>query len=206
MNRAGLAVGSFAGLDFEQYVRVVNPAIAGAHTADERRRSWRSLVEPAQTFDGSTAQWAEVRASMSDATAVGEPAMGQVELTTARALVEVLSRHTSTPAECLFAWWIGYADVRMPAEAPRVSLPPAREMFVMEGGVSEGAHEHAVWGIARTPMRWVPRDRAWSVGNDIYGRSVFIGGTGAAMTELLEHPDLEVYVVDAETTVMAEDW
>ena len=30
-------------------------------------------------------------------------------------------------------------------------------------------------------MRWWPRDGAWAVGNDIYARSVFVGGSVAAI-------------------------
>ncbi|WP_146078076.1 hypothetical protein [Subtercola sp. Z020] len=203
---AGPVVGSYVGGQFEAYVRVVNPAVAGAGSADQRRRSWGSLIDCSRSFDGSTAQWAEIRDSMSDASDFDEPAMGRLEPATARALANLLSQHTASPDECSFAWWIGYADVRVPAEAPRVFLPPGREMFVMQGGVSDGADEHAGWGIGRTPLRWLPRDRAWSVGNDIYGRSVFVGGTDAAISELLEHPDLEAYVVSPETPVMPEDW
>jgi hypothetical protein len=203
---AGPTVGSYVGGEFEAYVRVVNPAVAGARAADECRRSWGSLIDPSRSFDGSTAQWAEIRDSMSNLSDFEEPAMGRMEPATARALADVLSQHTASPDECSFAWWIGYADVWVPAEAPRVRLPPGRETFVMQGAVSDGAHEHADWGIGRTPMRWLPHDRAWSVGNDIYGRSVFVGGTNGAITQLLRHPDLEAYVVSPQTPVMPEDW
>ncbi|CAN5178299.1 hypothetical protein BH09ACT6_BH09ACT6_12100 [soil metagenome] len=51
---------------------------------------------------------------------------------------------------------------------------------------------------------WMPADGARCVGNDIYARSVFVGGTASAVATIVEHPELEAYEVLPETTVAAE--
>lgn len=55
-------------------------------------------------------------------------------------------------------------------------------------------------------MRWWPKDHAWCLGNDIYARSVFIGGTHTTIDALSDHPALETYAVTPHHIVRDEDY
>ncbi len=54
-------------------------------------------------------------------------------------------------------------------------------------------------------MNWIPDDGAWFVRNDIYARSVFVGGSFAAVAAVLSAPGLEAYLVRPRQTVVPED-
>jgi hypothetical protein len=55
------------------------------------------------------------------------------------------------------------------------------------------------------PINWLPEDGAWFVGNDIYARSVFVGGSVAAVSSVLQEPGLEAYVVSRNYSLAPED-
>lgn len=59
--------------------------------------------------------------------------------------------------------------------------------------------------ILPAPLWWIPNDQKWCVGNDIYSRSVFIGGTFAAIGDILSDPLLEAYLVSPNQPLDTED-
>ncbi|MGG7464577.1 hypothetical protein [Plantibacter sp. YIM 135347] len=57
----------------------------------------------------------------------------------------------------------------------------------------------------RRALRWWVADASWAVGNDVYARSVYVGGTNELIRDLLAHPDLEALRVDSSAAARAED-
>jgi hypothetical protein len=197
---SGDAVDSYVGTEFPAYVRVLNPPfIRSTISAQPVRPTWADIAQERGLSLTSETQWVDLEND--DDQLVFEPDMGTVERTTAEALASVLSLHTATPEECVFANWVGYASQNVPKDAMRCLVPPGREMYLMTGDVRLLARSSE----ERLPMRWWPRDGAWAVGNDIYARSVFVGGSVAAIEAVMRSRALETIVVDQNTRVTPED-
>lgn len=131
---------------------------------------------------------------------------GSVDPDTAHALARILRAHTTTPTECSFLVWEGYAGIRdhlLPAA--RVKLNPDRSMLVLFGDANDGAESVAELPLIRTPQWWLPNDGAWAVGNDIYGSSVYVAGTEEAITAILEADGLEAHRATSSMAIVAEE-
>jgi hypothetical protein len=197
---SGEVVASYVGTEFPAYVRVLNPPfVRSTIRAEPVRTTWAEIARRRGLSLTPETQWVDLEND--DDQLVFEPDMGTLERTTAEALASVLFHHTATPEECIFAYWVGYASENVPKDAMRFLVPPGREMYLMTGDVRLLARSSE----ERLPMRWWPRDGAWAVGNDIYARSAFVGGSVAAIEDVLRSPTLESIVVDQNTQVTSED-
>ena len=115
----------------------------------------------------------------------------------ARALTSVLASFTATPEDCYFLVWEGYAgvdDYFGGLGAPKLAMFADRQLFLLSG-VLQDACEPFLEGDARLPNWWWPQGREWCVGNEIYTRSLLIGGSEECIAAVLSHPDLEAFAI-----------
>ncbi|MCU1403311.1 MAG: hypothetical protein JWM70_1635 [Microbacteriaceae bacterium] len=136
--------------------------------------------------------------------------MGTVDPAVANRLAQLLMTRTATPDECYFLVWDGYGGLRLDLQtAVTVDLgPELRRMYILSGRVADATEsiETVPSGhpLGRSPMWWIPSDGAWCVGNDIYGRSVFVGGTAETVSAIVADPLLEAYAAAADQTLANE--
>lgn len=121
-----------------------------------------------------------------------EPERGAIETKTANRLAIALSHHTETPEDCWFLLWDGYNLTEQTKDSATVVVPLARTMHVLSGSLKTDAKTHSSATLP-APLWWIPNDQKWCVGNDIYSRSVFFGGTFAAIGDILGDSLLEAY-------------
>lgn len=133
-----------------------------------------------------------------------EPERGALETTTANRLAKILSHHTETPENCWFLIWEGYNLTQQTKESASIVVPLARTMHVL-GGPRGTDSETFSSETFPAPLWWIPNDQKSCVGNDIYSRSVFIGGTFAAIGDILSDPLLEAYLVSPRQPLDTED-
>lgn len=199
-NTAPTTLGTMLPFAFPAYARVLNPVISHAGLSYH----WRDLVRSGATVNAST-QWSDVVASGLKAESVGEPESGTVEASVAARLAEILAPHTATPLDCFFLVWEGYAGLREDVRrAPTVAITPFSRMHVLQGTLQDGT-ESIEESFQRLPMWWLPADRAWCLGNDMYGRSVYMGGTSKAIAAVLHDPVLEAYAAAPTLTLAVEE-
>lgn len=197
-----LTVAEFFPLDFEAYCRILNPA----RSEFGRTRRWNEIAGSSATVSALT-QWAEVsdQSGLPDQPQM-DPVMGGLDSETAAALAPILHRHTQTPDHAYYLAWEGYANISeyyRTSETVRASY--GRNMHVLQGTVDEACSPLAT-GLSGPPLWWVPIDGAWCVGNDIYARSVYVGGASSCIREIIANEELEAYPVSAQQHVVAEDF
>ena len=144
----------------------------------------------------------------------GWPRTGTLRLDDARALVDVLAHHTTTPGRCWFAAWEGFGSaedgsmvmltidggktVRPPPhlyrarpKQPTFQLP-GRGYFLARGPVT--AALETVYGMKssyQSASLWWPEDRAWCVATEIDFDWTYVGGSTECIAAVLSSPELE---------------
>lgn len=199
--RAELDIEGFLPRPFAAYCRILNPARSVAGD----RLLWRDVRENADAVDGAT-QWADIHDSAQRHEALYlDPVMGGLDSEVAEVLSGILSRHTGTAERVAYLAWEGYADLdERYRSAGTVWAPYGRKMHLLQGTLAEASSAASAHQDA--PLWWVPSDGSWCVGNDIYARSVYVGGSRDCIQEILENHDLEGYPVRPEQKVVAEDY
>jgi hypothetical protein len=190
-------VGAYLPLGNAAFARVMNPVRSGIVPP----ASWELTAAEDFVVDATT-QWSDVAGDRSNA----QPDEGSVEPGTARSLARVLRAHTTTPTECFFLVWEGYAGLRNDLlPAARIEIIPVRSMLVLSGDLDDCSESVEETLPYRTPQWWIPADGAWMVGNDIYGRSVYIAGTEEAIAEILTDETIEAYRATPSMAIIAEE-
>lgn len=197
--------GSLAGVIppvYSAYARVLNPATS----PDGRRLRWSLLAADHFEVDGAT-QWSEIVAACDPGpNQVYEPQNGSVDSLVAERLISRLSKGAKRSTECLFLVWEGYSDLKSQVRsAPVIVNGLGRGLHVLRGPLElalESIEDHPA---GRLPLNWLPLDGAWCVTNDVYARSVFIGGSASLIGEVLGDPDLEAYLIRPDHTFVPED-
>ena len=185
---------------FPAFARVMNPV----RTSKGQRLRWSVIASSSMTVDSET-QWSEIVSMVNpDPNEYYEPETGTIDSSVALGLSAVLAEHTQSSAFTFLAWE-GYdsllEEVR---ESPTITIGEQRVMHVRNGSI-ELALKPIDFPPTRLAMNWIPDDAAWFVGNDIYARSVFVGGSVAAVAAVLSAPGLEAYLVRPGQTVVPED-
>ncbi|MCA1843856.1 MAG: hypothetical protein LC792_11875 [Actinobacteria bacterium] len=143
------------------------------------------------------------------------PNWGSLPLDERRGLIEHLSRHTTTPAQCWFCVWEGFGGLDDQGVAARVRLP-LRDYLLRRGPIGAAMeptpHRQGVgFGVLvatpigteppelpgvfwedQSPNLWWPEDRAWFVATEIDYAWTYIGGSTELIDELLADDRLEV--------------
>jgi hypothetical protein len=117
------------------------------------------------------------------------------------ALFEVLAAHTTTPDDCYFCVWEGYAA--SPTAAPPQVVVPHRAYWLFRGPLADvGTWDTAAgWprrcrlGQVEAAFAW-PADRAWCVAHDVDPHWAGIGGTGALIAALATDRRLDAVAAD----------
>ena len=191
-------IGAYLPLKDAAFVRVMNPVRSDVALP----ASWASIAGEGFVVDATT-EWYDVADDRSD----GRPDEGSLDPETARSLARILRQHTTTPIECFFLVWEGYAGFRddlLPAVT--IELTPGRSMLVLSGGLDDGSELVEETPRSRTPQWWVPADGAWLVGNDIYGMSVYVAGPEDAITKILADETIEAYRALPSMRIVAEEF
>ena len=195
-----LTVADFFPLDFEAYCRILNPA----RSEFGRTMRWSEVGGSSSPVSAPT-QWTDISGKAMPGQPRLDPVMGGFDSKAAATLAPTLRRHTQTPDDIYFLAWEGYAglsDTYRNSELVRASY--GRNMYLLEGTVDEACSPLAT-GLSGAPLWWIPADGAWCVGNDIYARSVYIGGSAFCVREILADPELESYPVSPQQHVVSED-
>ena len=191
-------IGAYLPLKDAAFVRVMNPV----RSEGAPRVTWASVAGEGVVVDATTG-WYDVADDRSDA----RPGEGSLDPETARSLARILRAHTTTPTECFFLVWEGYAGFSNDLfPAVKMELIPSRSMLVLAGDVDDGSESIEEMPSSRTPQWWVPADGAWLVGNDLYGMSVYIAGTEEAIAEILADETIEAYRATSSLAIIAEEF
>lgn len=185
---------------FPAVARVLNPVTA----PNGRSFRWSDIAGPDLTVDGET-QWSDIVAVSDGRTnQYYEPETGTIDLGVAKRLITLLSEHTQS-SRCAYFAWEGYSSLADRVRvSPRITNGMQRTMYVLHG-VLEDALKPIDSPANRIAMNWLPEDASWFVGNDIYARSVFIGGSVEAVVSLLGEASLEAYMLPKSYTIVPED-
>ncbi len=192
LTTTGVSVDSNVMRQHDAIARVLNPAIS----ADGNPLTWSSFARDEFELT-SDLQWRNVVDGLR-LEGIDPPLTGSVDPRVVRALLDLLP--ASDSGEICVAQWDGYADVEWPTSAQAFIFPPARESLIWSVQIRDLPH------LERVPMRWWHPDLRWVVGNDIYGRSVFVSAATDVVAAILASPHLEAFRVDARDPVRAEDF
>lgn len=191
-------VGAYLPLENAAFARVMNPVRSGIVPPV----SWASIAGEDLVVDATT-QWFDVSGERSR----GRPVEGSLDPDVTRSLARILRAHTTTPSDCFLLIWKGYSGIRADLlPAVTIELIPGRSMLVLSGDLDEGSESVEEMPPSRTPQWWIPANGAWTVGNDIYGMSVYVAGTEDAITEIVADETIEAYRVTPSMAIIAEEF
>jgi len=75
-----------------------------------------------------------------------------------------------------------------------------RSLFLLNGSLQD-ACELFIENDGRLPNWWWPATQEWCVGNDIYARSSFVGGSQECIDAVLSQPELEALPISPYSRV-----
>ncbi len=127
-----------------------------------------------------------------------------------RTVLDTLARYTSTPNQCYFCLWDGWASNSEPAfpasvlTGPKVMIPH-RAYYLFHGALSDFGD----WGAAEMwpgqprlhlpdPAFIWPAERTWCVANDVDPHWAGIGADTSAIDQLVADPRLDVVPADLD--------
>ncbi len=193
---------------FDAYARVFHPATRYAGEDDEDV-SWAEVAEVNGTVTHSRMQWPAITGGWEylhedsqPPTWDAAPAEGHLPVVVAVHLVAVLARHTRSPGDCWFGRWDGFGfDAAALDGVPRLALPGAHDVVLVRGTVADAVRNLAPEPHEQSANVWWPADRAWCVVTDIDLMETYVGGSEAAIEDLLATEGLEVSRTDPEDPV-----
>jgi hypothetical protein len=204
-------VGSFIPAGFEGYGRLLRPAYADS---DETTRvRWRQISEWSGRELKEDSEFHSVAFPMRPPTGqrpwvTRGPRQGSMDGDDLSALVSVLGSATTTPEECWFALWAGYAlggDVPASViEGPQFELPN-RSYLLMTGDLQAAGDIYRAFGAGPNLM-W-PQDRSWCLASEIDMDSSLIGASCAVIDRLRRSDEFECIGTDRSHLVnRIDDW
>ncbi|MDQ0032023.1 hypothetical protein [Arthrobacter bambusae] len=174
-------------------------------TPGGQRLRWSDIAGERLPVDAAT-QWSDIIiAANPDPSTYYEPETGTIDAGVAAKLFAILTSFARAQMKCAFLIWEGYGSLRRDIRlAPAISNAQGRIMHVHEALLGR-AVESIEEPPDRLPMNWLPTDGSWCVANDIFARSVFVGGPAAVIGRILGSPGLEAYYVRPNHMVVPED-
>jgi hypothetical protein len=211
-------VGAVVPTGFAAYARILHPAFT-----QEREVRWAEVAAWSGRIIHPEVQFHALVPSPPGQERGNEPFTfaprnGVLPQSQVRALVGVLSRHTSINDKCWFCLWDGYGDFNASAfvrayknsfagrwkrwrtEHLRVSFRNSKRRRVPARLVTPNAQRsyclfsgpvRKAAGWRDGPNLWWPDDRAWCVASEIDLAYTYVGGSRELIEEILEHPALE---------------
>jgi hypothetical protein len=206
-SRTGISdVATLVPAGYPAYARILHRA----GTTDGRFVRWREIARTTGREVGASTQFQEIVGWEPDAEHQSppgpwrQPDPGSLLPSECAAVAEVLTLHTTTPADCWFCVWEGYGSAwtvlnRLAETAPRVALEH-RNCLLFRGPVTAAtAFRSEPW--FQSPTLWWPADRAWCVASELDIYSTYVAATTAAVRALIEHPELETLLCRADGPV-----
>ena len=178
---------------FAAYARLLHPAYG---EGDGREVTWAEVAKHTGKKPHAQMQWGSIIKSSSSQPLIDlrEPEMGRLPERQASMLVDILSKHTSTPGECYFALWEGWGDTAL--AALRQHTAPLqlydRSYYLLRGNISEMANG-LLPNISLPASIWWPADRSWCVATEIDLMWTYIGGAEDCIKEILSDSRLEAW-------------
>ena len=195
-----MTVGDYLPRGHVAYARVMNPMRNDADD-DGHPLAWSTFATAPSEVDATT-KWTDLIDNEPDV----DLKVGTIEPAVAATLARLLRAHTTTPTECFFLVWEGYADIRADLRnAASITLMPERHMHILAGDLADGAEPVDGTDGGRRAQWWMPADGVWAVGNDLYGASVYVSGTEELITAILAADDIEAYHATASMQIIAEE-
>ncbi|HUQ45942.1 MAG TPA: hypothetical protein VM033_04790 [Gemmatimonadaceae bacterium] len=183
---------------FPAYARVYHPFDNGVGSP-MAALTWRELaaLTGCELRDPATAEEFALRGVPNAQARVGTLPPALIE-----ALIEPLSKATTTPEQCLFATWEGFgASAVPPTLTPRLELPH-RAYHVFAGPIAAAHTSYSAIAFHHQSANlWWPADQAWCVATEIDFAWTYVGGPRAAIDAVLADPRLE-----AVETSAADRW
>lgn len=214
--------GSIIPPGFEAYARIFHPAMRRVGQTQLPVR-WREIADANLRVYHSEMQFGALVALVGTRGVAREqpglfdswPRVGTLRLEEARALVDVLTEHTTTPERCWFAAWAGRGSfedgsmmiqLMVPRGTSAAAPPDYREKpkghptfhlpnrdYYLSRGRLDAALETVygvVWDYQSANIFW-PDDRAWCVATEIDFDWTYVGGSKECIAAVLGSPDLE---------------
>jgi hypothetical protein len=206
LHHFAMDVCSFVPDGFDSYARILHPPLK--HTPDGKTVPvrWRDIAAAHARSVEEELLLLDTSSDPSEFAPSGEPLwneqshVGTPSRDIVDRLVEILSRHTHTPNQCVFAIWEGWGPLADQfAGAPRFSIP-GREMLLLVGSLEDATTTLSTpnWSF-RGANLWWPNDRAWCVSTEIDFKWTYVGGSAECIYEILKDPYLEAYPVTPTT-------
>ncbi len=196
-----LVVQSYVSAGFPAYARVLNPA----NGFDGAAVRWSKIAQQTGVELTAETQWSDLAAEFQDEDELINlvPPDWSPDPAVASALTSVLRSHTSSPQDCCFLVWEGYASVAdyfAELGAPKIAMSRHRSLFLLNGSLRDACAPFNADNL-RLPNWWWPAAHEWCVGNDIYARSLFIGGSQECIDAVLSQPELEALPISPYSRV-----
>lgn len=193
--RDGVPVSAFVPRSFPAVCRVLHPWYDQAGTRltwseTSERVAFPTAAELVDVAYGQDTRQGDV--------SVIRPHAGELDPSTAAALVGTLGEATATPDDVLAAVWVGWGDV------PHERFPDAayldtegRGHFLLRGPLTGLLRSVSAIPDRDQPVSgiWWPADRSWFVATEIDFPWTLVAGSHRLVERLLRHPDLEVAAI-----------
>ncbi len=188
---------SVAPSGFERYARLFHPAF---REPGDQAVSWSQVAMANGRVPHAQMQWANITGDagfIQGRTQPGiwdcPPETGTLSADLAQSLLDVLTRHTSTPDRCWFAVWEGFGGLpdRL-LRAPAFDLPHRRYHLL------RGALGAILESAEREPSRqsaniWWPDDRSWCVATEIDLMTTYLATSARCLADLQAVASLEIF-------------
>lgn len=191
-------VADFVPSTFESYVRIFHPLrlrrrelARWAEVATREGTAWHPRIQLPELLRIDDSKWETIRAK-------GVEVTDRLPDREWSILGSILKRHTASRSFMLGVWE-GSAEVveakhQMPLELPH------RRYYLVEIPFDRWS-TNTIIGHYPANLFW-PKDRSWFMNIDIDAASSYVGGTAAAIGEILQCPDLESATADLEDQVL----
>jgi hypothetical protein len=184
----GRTVASFLPGHFAAYARIYHPFDANEFSPFAAR-TWSELA----TLTGRPLRDS---AEAADFALHGVPnrqsPIGALPLALIDVLIEHLEPATTTPGQCYFAVWEGFAGTVVPDTlSPKLELPH-RAYHVFTGPIAAARTSYGAISFHHQPANlWWPADHSWCVATEIDFAWTYVGGAAACVEAVLGDPRLE---------------
>lgn len=194
----GKNVSSFLPGDLPAFTRVYHPFDNNGEFS-----TWREQLAIAgqQVRDPAEAEDFAYHGARNKQSRVGTLALPIIET-----LVQHLRPATTTPNECFFAIWEGFAGSAVPASLTPKLVLPGRAYHVFTGPLAAALtsydamqFHHPAWPHHMSANLWWPADHAWCVATEVDFAWTYVGASRACIDAVLADPRLEA----VETSALA---
>ena len=185
---------------FDRYARLFHPA---RRDPDGELVRWSDIALANGREPHRQMQWPGITGSKSfwqGATQPGlwdePPLAGSLPTDLASALLETLSRHTSTPDRCWFAVWEGFGGLSAEMRQVQAFELPHRRYHLLGGAIAAILETAEAPPWEQSANIWWPQDQAWCVATEIDFSTTYLAVSESCLSKLQKTSDIEVMEAD----------